>query len=168
MGVEIERKYLPRANTWRRLIKPPGLLIRQGYLAVGARCTVRVRIKGSQAWLTAKGPRAGASRPEFDYPIPIEDAAAMLDSLCEKPLIEKTRHIVSQNGHNFEIDEFHSENAGLVVIELELQSEDQSIELPDWIGQEVTGDPRYYNSSLARHPFTTWPPTSAQIAQAPQ
>ena len=114
--------------------------------------TVRIRVNGAQGWITVKGANTGASRPEFEYPIPLDDANAILDSLCEKPLIEKTRYVVRENGCAFEIDEFHAENAGLIVIEIELASEDQAVDLPDWIGEEVTHDPRYYNSNLARHP----------------
>jgi adenylate cyclase len=113
---------------------------------------VRVRVKGEKAWITIKGTTIGASRPEFEYPIPLGDATFMLDCLCEKPLIEKTRYLVKGDGCVFEIDEFDAENAGLVLVEVELGSEDQAVELPDWVGEEVTDDPRFYNSNLARNP----------------
>ena len=154
--MEIERKYLPAGDAWRRAVDGPGVLIRQGYLVSGNPCTVRVRIKGDEAWITVKGARIGASREEFEYPIPVGEAEIMLDSLCEKPLIEKTRYIAKRSDAVFEIDEFHGENAGLVLVEAELETEDQVIGLPDWIGEEVTGDPRYYNSNLVRMPFAAW------------
>jgi len=152
---EIERKYLLKSDAWRGLAEGPGMLIRQAYLARGA-CTVRVRVRGDEAWITVKGARIGASRPEFEYPIPYEDATRMLEGLCEKPVIEKRRHLVKAAGCVFEIDEFLGANAGLVVAEVELASEDQVVELPDWIGKEVTEDARYYNSNLVRHPYSAW------------
>jgi CYTH domain-containing protein len=156
MATEIERKFLLGNDAWKRAIDGPGLLVRQGYLSDGRQCTVRVRVKGEKAWITVKGPTIRCSRSEYEYPIPIEDATAMLDSLSAKPLIEKTRYTVTRGGVVFEIDEFHAENAGLVLAEVELESEDQAVDLPDWIGEEVTGDPRYYNSNLARFPYTQW------------
>jgi CYTH domain-containing protein len=155
-AVEIERKYLPKGDGWRNALTGPGVPIRQGYLASGAGCTVRVRVKGKRAYLTVKGPTRGASRAEFEYPIPTEDAREMLETLCAKPLIEKTRYVVRHWGLDFEIDEFHGENAGLVLVEVELEREEQKIELPEWVGPEVTGDMRYYNSNLARNPFGRW------------
>ena len=160
MGTEIERKFLPKGDDWKRAIDAPGVSIRQGYLSSVKERTVRVRVKGEQAWITVKGITTGASRPEFEYPIPLEEAAWMLDRLCERPLIEKTRYVVHRNGCAFEIDEFHAENAGLVLVEVELASEDQVVELPEWIGEEVTHDARYYNSSLARRPYARWPERS--------
>ena len=156
MGIEIERKYLPQGDGWRKAAAEPGLLIRQGYLAASGKCTVRVRVKGEQAWITIKGMRVGASRPEFEYPIPLSEGAWMLDALCEGSVIEKTRHVVRRDGFAIEIDEFQGANSGLVLIEIELAGEDQAPELPDWVGEEVTDDPRYYNSSLARRPYAQW------------
>jgi CYTH domain-containing protein len=152
MGTEIERKFLPNGDGWKSVADGPGQVIRQGYLSNSRERTVRVRIKGERAWITVKGINVGASRPEFEYPIPPEDAAWMLDHLCEKPQIDKTRHVVRQNGCAFEIDEFHGENAGLVIVEVELEGEDQEVDLPEWVGAEVTGDARYYNSNIARNP----------------
>jgi adenylate cyclase len=152
MGTEIERKFLPKGEGWKRAVDGPGTRIRQGYLSSVQERTVRVRVKGGEAWITVKGTTTGASRPEFEYPIPLGDATFMLDCLCEKPLIEKTRYLAKGDGCVFEIDEFHAENAGLVLVEVELGSEDQVVELPDWIEEEVTDDPRLYNSNLARHP----------------
>lgn len=155
MGTEIERKYLLKSDAWRGQTDGPGVLMRQGYLARGT-CTVRVRVCGEEAWITVKGARVGASRPEYEYAIPLEDAARMLDWLCEKPMIEKTRHRVTVARCVFEIDDFHGANAGLVVAEVELTSEEQAVELPEWIGEEVTEDARYYNSNLVRNPYSEW------------
>ena len=157
MGTEIERKFLPRGESWRRAADGPGVLIRQGYLASAPYCTVRVRAAGERAWITVKGRITGASRAEFEYPIPIEDAGWMLGSLCGGLLIEKTRYRVAHGGLVFEIDEFHAENAGLILVEVELESEDQAVALPDWIGEEITGDFRYSNSNLAHSPYGRWP-----------
>jgi CYTH domain-containing protein len=117
--------------------------------------TVRVRIADSQAFLTIKGPNEGIRRQEFEYPIPLADADALL-ALCEGPLIEKHRHRVVHGGLLWEIDEFHGANAGLVVAEVELPSVEHPFEAPPWLGREVSHDPRYFNSSLSRHPFSTW------------
>jgi adenylate cyclase len=106
--------------------------------------------------LTIKGRTVGATRAEWEYPIPMEDAHAFLDSLCEKPLIEKRRHRIPYAGMVWEVDEFLGENAGLVVAEIELESEHQEFSRPEWIGEEVTQDPRYFNANLLRHPYTKW------------
>lgn len=154
MGIEIERKFLLSGDGWRGL--GTSTLMRQGYLAADPVRTVRVRIEGERAVLTVKGKSTGASRGEWEYPIPVPDAAELLDGLCEQPLVEKVRHRIEHAGHVWEVDEFQGQNAGLVVAEIELASEDEAFEKPDWIGQEVTGDKRYYNSSLIRHPYADW------------
>jgi CYTH domain-containing protein len=154
MGIEIERKFLLKGDGWRGLGQPT--LMRQGYLAADPVRTVRVRIEGERAVLTIKGKSTGASRGEWEYEIPVADAAELLDGLCEQPLVEKTRHRIEHAGHTWEVDEFEGENAGLVVAEIELGSEDEAFEKPDWIGQEVTGEKRYYNSSLIRLPYAKW------------
>ena len=154
MGVEIERKFLPSSDGWREL--SAGISYRQGYLYTGSGMTVRLRIAGEKGFLTIKGPGSGASRMEFEYQIPIEDANEMLDRLCEKPLIEKNRHTIGYRGFVWEVDEFFGDNEGLVVAEIELEFEDQQFDLPEWIGEEVTGDPRYFNASLVKTPFSTW------------
>lgn len=153
MGLEIERKFLVRNDSWRTVEGTP---FRQGYLNSDLNRVVRVRTMGKQAVLTVKGLNTGAVRREFEYEIPLDDANAMLDDLCERPLIEKTRHKVEFAGHTWEIDEFLGDNAGLVVAELELQSVDEDFEKPDWLGEEVTDDPRYFNSNLVLRPYTTW------------
>ncbi|MFK3736512.1 CYTH domain-containing protein [Massilia sp. TN1-12] len=154
MGIEIERKFLLAGDGWRGLGTPT--LMRQGYLVADAVRTVRVRIEGERAVITVKGKSTGASRGEWEYAIPVPDAAELLDGLCEQPLVEKVRHRIDHAGHVWEVDEFLGLNAGLVVAEIELGAEDEAFDKPDWIGQEVTGDKRYYNSSLIRHPYSEW------------
>ena len=156
MGTEIERKFLVQGDAWKRAAEGPGEPVRQGYLSTAREHTVRVRVKAGKGYITIKGESAGARRAEFEYPIPSEDATTMLDSLCQRPLIEKTRYVVRHRGCCFEVDEFHGDNAGLFVAEVELSSEDHEVELPEWIGKEVTDDPRYYNSNLVRHPYAHW------------
>lgn len=156
MGTEIERKFLLASDQWRDLTEGSGHLIRQGYLSSVKERTVRVRSAGDRAWITVKGITQGASRAEFEYPIPVADANLMLDALCEKPLIEKTRYVVPQGDRKFEIDEFHGENAGLIVAEVELESEAAGIDRPPWLGAEVTDDPRYFNAKLVSFPFSKW------------
>lgn len=155
MAVEIERKFLIDAEGIGDL--PKGHRIRQGYIPTQNATTVRVRVIDQHGYLTIKGPSSnGLSRLEFEYPIPLADAEDMLDRFCQKPLIEKTRHRVAWAEHIWEIDLFSGDNDGLIVAEVELQSEDDEPELPPWIQQEVTGDPRYYNSNLRRHPYCDW------------
>ena len=154
MGVEIERKFLLQGEAWRGLGQ--AVLLRQGYLSSARERVVRVRIEGEQAMLTIKGANVGATRGEWEYPIPLADAAELLDGLCEQPLIEKVRHRIEHAGMVWEVDEFLGANAGLIVAEIELASEDQPFEKPDWIGAEVSGDARYYNANLIRHPFSQW------------
>lgn len=154
MAKEIERKFLLEGDGWRRLAE--GKLYRQGYLSSVKERTVRVRTVGQKGFLTIKGITVGATRVEYEYEIPLEDCNAMLDDLAEKPIIEKKRYVVAFGGLNWEIDEFFGENAGLVVAEVELGSEDQAFDKPSWVGEEVTGDPRYFNSNLIAHPYSTW------------
>lgn len=154
MGREIERKFLVRRAAWTPAGK--GTPTRQGYLSSAKERVVRVRIAGDRAFLTVKGVAVGLTRPEFEYAIPVDDAAAMLDGLCERPLVEKERHVEVHGGRRWEIDVFHGENEGLVVAELELGSEDEPFEAPPWVGEEVSSDPRYANANLARLPFSLW------------
>jgi adenylate cyclase len=158
MGIEIERKFLVINDQWRDAASATHFA--QGYITRGTGRTVRVRIAGAEAFLTIKGPVSGISRSEYEYPIPLEDAQGML-SLCEGPIIEKIRFKFSHEGHLWEIDEFLGENAGLIVAEVELSHPEEEVLLPDWIGKEVTGDPRYYNSNLTIHPFRAWKIESA-------
>ena len=154
MGREIERKFLVTGDAWRA--GATGIRYRQGYLSTDPERTVRVRIEGTKAKLTVKGPNRGASRDEFEYDIPTADADQMLNERCLKPLIEKTRYPIPFGGRTWEVDVFAGDNRGLVVAEVELQSENEQVELPPWVSREVTDDPRYYNSNLARTPFTSW------------
>jgi CYTH domain-containing protein len=130
--------------------------MRQVYLVAVPVRTVRVRIEGERAVITIKGKSIGASRGEWEYGIPVPDATELLDGLCEQPQVEKIRHRIEHAGHTWEVDEFLGPNAGLVVAEIELDAEDEAFEKPDWIGAEVTGDKRYYNSSLIRQPYSQW------------
>lgn len=154
MGIEIERKFLVRGEDWKSLGQ--GVLLRQGYLSSAPERVVRVRIEGDSAMLTIKGRSTGATRSEWEYPIPLVDAQAFLDSLCERPIIEKKRYRIPFADMTWEVDEFLGENAGLIVAEIELASEEQAFVKPDWIGEEVTHDTRYFNANLLRQPFSTW------------
>ena len=158
MGVEIERKFLVPGTDWKAGLS--GTEYRQGYLTSDPEPTVRVRLAGAQGYLTIKGASVGASRLEFEYPIPAGEAVQMLERLCRKPVIEKVRYRVPYAGMVWDVDEFFGDNAGLVLAEIELEYEDQVVELPPWAGLEVTDDKRFYNASLAEHPLATWPPGS--------
>jgi len=148
MGIEIERKFLVRNTDWKQ--NAQGVLYRQGYLSSDKQCTVRVRIAGDSAFVTIKGITTGISRLEFEYPIPLGDAVTMLDKLCAGALIEKTRYRIEHAGNIWEVDEFAGANSGLVLAEIELHDEAQAFEKPHWLGEEVSGDPRYFNSNLAK------------------
>lgn len=157
MPLEIERKFLIDLSRWH----PQGVArrLRQGYIPSDA-ATVRVRRDDSRGWITLKGApmdtRQGVTRAEFEYEIPLADADWMLDNLCRRPLIEKTRHTFDHAGHTWEVDVFEQDNAGLVVAEIELTSEDEEFARPDWLGEEVSADPRYNNQQLSRVPFREW------------
>lgn len=154
MGLEIERKFLVQGDAWKALGEP--VFFRQGYLSSQKERTVRVRIEGDRAVITIKGKSVGAVRGEWEYPIPVQDAAELLDGLCEQPLIEKYRRKIAVGAHVWEVDEFLGANAGLVVAEIELRAEDEAFDQPEWVADEVTDDARYYNSNLVRHPFSNW------------
>ena len=154
MTREIERKFLVDIAEWRA--EAAGTLYRQGYLSSVKERVVRVRIAGERAFLTVKGITSGISRLEFEYPIPLADAEAMLDRLCERPLVEKTRHREVFAGRTWEIDVFHGDNDGLVVAEVEIASPEEKVELPRWAVAEVSNDPRYFNSNLAANPYKNW------------
>ena len=156
MAVEIERKFLVHKDAWRT--QGEGVLLRQGYLSSNPDRVVRVRIEGNAASMTIKGRTTGATRGEWEYAIPVADAQALLEGLCERPLIEKYRTRIVHEGMTWEVDEFLGDNAGLIVAEIELQSEGQAFSKPDWVGEEVTHDPRYFNANMIRHPYTTWKP----------
>ena len=154
MGKEIERKFLTKGEAWRDLGE--GLRYRQGYLSTAKERVVRVRTVGRRGYLTIKGISHGATRAEFEYPIPLEDAETLLNDLCQRPLVEKVRYRVTMGDLVWEIDEFEGVNQGLIVAEVELTREDQPLPLPPWIGEEVTDDPRYFNANLIAHPYITW------------
>lgn len=157
MALEIEKKYLVDTS----LLKLPGEgeRIKQGYIPCEGKTVVRVRVKGSNAFLTLKGSNRGAVRTEFEYPIPVEDALAMMDELCQGPKIEKIRYLIPYGEHQWEVDFFEGDNQGLIVAEVELSEEEEEVELPNWVTQEVTGDAKYYNSNLLDNPFIKWKKT---------
>ena len=154
MATEIERKFLVNGDLWRSL--GTGESYTQGYIPTQDQTTVRIRIVGDRGYLTIKGENQGIVRAEFEYPIPLDDAEKMLATLCRPPFIEKNRYRIPQGDLIWEVDEFSGENQGLILAEVELKTEHQAIALPPWIGQEVTGDPRYYNSNLVNHPYQSW------------
>jgi CYTH domain-containing protein len=154
MAKEIERKFLVKTAAWKP--QGAGVHFKQGYLNTQKERVVRVRIEGEKAKLTIKGVTTGVTRSEFEYAIPVEDAAILLDHLCEKPLIDKHRHAEIHGGKTWEIDVFHGDNEGLVVAEIELKSETETFSRPDWAGEEVSSDPRYFNSNLLKNPFKNW------------
>ncbi|HTT08540.1 MAG TPA: CYTH domain-containing protein [Gammaproteobacteria bacterium] len=157
MAEEIERKFLPKNDGWRRAVHK-STRYHQGYLRTGtdSGCSVRVRIEGDEARLNIKSMTLGASRAEFEFPIPTMEARALLEMLCARPFIDKVRHFVEHQGHTWEIDVFEGDNAGLVVAEIELNNPDETFARPEWLGEEVTDDPRYYNVNLAQYPYKDW------------
>ena len=153
MGIEIERKFLVNGESWKQGVQ--GVVFKQGYLQTRP-CTVRVRTEGERGVLTIKGPTHGFSRAEYEYEIPYSEAMELLAQFSLYPILHKVRYRVPYAGKLWEIDEFFAANAGLVLAEIELESEDEPFERPFWLGKEVSGDSRYANSALAREPFTTW------------
>ncbi|MCK4564563.1 MAG: CYTH domain-containing protein [Verrucomicrobia bacterium] len=154
MGIEIERKFLVEGDAWKA-VAGEGLACRQGYLDSGKGTTTRVRIIGERAYLTIKGATSGITRSEFEYEIPVPDAESLL-ALCGAAIIEKKRHFIKHAGMVWELDVFSGANTGLVMAEIELETEGQPFILPEWTGEEVSADPRYRNAHLARHPFSEW------------
>jgi len=156
MPEEIERKFLVDVD--KLFLPENGERIMQGYIPIAkeTRTAVRVRVKGTEAYLTIKGKNTGAVRAEYEYSIPLEDAEEILAKLCQKPFIEKTRYEIQIDAHVWEVDVFFGENEGLIVAEIELGKEDEKFALPDWVLEEVTGDNRYYNSNLVLNPFKNW------------
>ncbi|MCU0857453.1 MAG: CYTH domain-containing protein [Pontiellaceae bacterium] len=157
MKQEIERKFLVVSDGWRESADS-GRACRQGYITGSREVTVRVRVIGDQGYLTLKGPASGISRAELEYEIPAADAEYMLANFCTGGIVSKVRYISFQNGLRWEIDEFSGANQGLVVAEIELKSENQIFNKPDWLGEEVSFDPRYTNAALSRNPFSAWMP----------
>ncbi len=155
MYKEIERKFLVVGNAWRN--EASSFQFCQGYIYSSAQCLVRIRTESEKAYITIKGPKDGIARTEYEYPIPLQDAQELLEKLAFKPLIYKTRHKVPMGEYVWEIDEFEGDNAGLIVAEIEIESEDAHFERPAWLGKEVTHDARYRNAALARLPYAQWP-----------
>ena len=155
MALEIERKFLVCHDGWRAQADA-GTAYRQGYLVGSKQASVRVRIEGEVARLNIKSATLGVRRQEYEYPIPVEEAKELLETLCEQPQIEKVRYRVQHADHLWEIDVFEGANRGLIVAEVELRSEEESVVLPDWVGEEVSDDPRYYNVCLVKHPYSEW------------
>ena len=155
MATEIERKFLVRDDSWQAHVYRSAHL-RQGYLVSDKTRSVRVRITDDTAQLNIKSGTLGISRSEYEYPIPLLDAQDILANLCRKPLLEKTRHWLRHGHHVWEIDVFAGDNAGLVVAEVDLNAPDEPVELPPWVGKEVSDDIRYYNSCLVKHPYKDW------------
>jgi len=153
MPVEIERKFLVASDAWR--LGALGKPYCQGYLSRTPETTIRVRTEGEDACLTIKGKTTGISRPEFEYRIPFQEALE-LQQLCATPLVIKTRYEILYEGEIWEVDEFHGDNEGLIIAEIEIEHPEAAIKLPPWIGKEVTHEARYYNSNLSKHPFKTW------------
>ncbi|GAA0405023.1 CYTH domain-containing protein [Cocleimonas flava] len=154
MAKEIERKFLIDLKLIGDL--PDGKLISQGFIGTNDKTVVRARIKGDEAFLTLKGEVTGFTRSEFEYQIPVDDATNIIKELCSGGVVEKTRYEIIYENHTWEIDIFHGQNEGLVVAEVEVQSESESVSLPKWIVEEVTGDPKYFNVSLLSNPYSQW------------
>jgi adenylate cyclase len=155
MALEIERKYLVINENWKSAVEAEAVL-KQGYLTAQPDLTVRVRIDGEKAQLTIKSATSGISRSEYEYAIPQQDAEELLANLVTGTVIDKRRYKVRCGAHLWDLDVFHGDNEGLVMAEIELQSEDEPFEMPDWAGEEVSGDARYYNANLVRHPYRDW------------
>ena len=154
MALEIERKYLIDLEKIGTLEN--GIRIKQGYLSTNKDAVVRVRVKNDKAYLTIKGSNSGIARLEYEYEIPLIEANEMFEKLCQKPVIDKTRYIINHENHTWEVDVFYGDNEGLVVAEVELKDENEKINLPSWIKEEVTSDNRYFNSNLMKHPYKDW------------
>nr|VFK16393.1 MAG: adenylate cyclase [Candidatus Kentron sp. LPFa]VFK32120.1 MAG: adenylate cyclase [Candidatus Kentron sp. LPFa] len=185
MPTEIERKFLVIDDSWRQQASE-GIRYRQGYFGIGKTksreepvcalgptpfpswretltcspnaktCSVRVRVAGDKATLNIKGATLRITRHEYEYPIPLKDAEEMLALFCERPFIEKTRYLVKNGVHTWEIDVFEGDNAGLIVAEIELSREDEAFEMPPWAGRDVSQEARYYNVCLREHPYKDW------------
>ena len=155
MAIEIEHKFLLLNDDWRKLVIK-SVIFKQGYLNSLPTSSIRVRISNNSAWLNIKSATIGNQRNEYEYEIPLNDGNEIIELLCSKPVIEKTRHYVITEGHTWEIDEFHGENQGLIVAEIEIETIDTKFIQPAWIGDEVTQDLRYYNNNLAHTPYSKW------------
>jgi len=155
MGIEIERKFLVHKELWDKTNKGKGAYLKQGYILADPTKTIRVRIADDQGYLTIKGKNTGISRQEFEYEIPKQEASELLQDFTSSSL-EKIRYRIEFSGKTWEVDEFLGLNEGLIVAEIELKSENENFEIPQWIDQEVSGDKKYYNSYLSQFPFKSW------------
>ncbi|MBO9730258.1 MAG: CYTH domain-containing protein [Chitinophaga sp.] len=155
MPKEIERKYLVDLDKWQQVEKPAGQHYRQGYLVTDPQKTIRVRLTPTQGFLTIKGISTGASRLEYEYEIPVAEAKELLDNFAVSEL-SKIRYHVDFKQHTWEVDEFLGDNAGLFIAEIELSSEDEAFEIPEWVTEDVTGEKQYYNANLTIHPYKNW------------
>ena len=155
MPTEIERKFLLKDDSWKEL-SDQGTAYSQGYLMGSKQASVRIRIQGNKAFLNIKSATIDITRQEFEYEIPLDEATEMLESLCDKPLIKKTRFHLKNENHLWEIDVFEGDNKGLIVAEIELSDKDEVFTKPDWLGKEVSDDARYYNTCLVKHPYKDW------------
>ena len=155
MAIEIERKFLVNKDKWNEQSKGKGVFYRQGYILIDPAKTIRVRVGADKGFITIKGASVGASRPEYDYEIPAQDAMEMLDNFCASD-VSKTSYKLTYGGKLWEVDEFTGKNEGLIIAEIELRDEQEAIDLPDWIEQEVTDQEKYYNSNLSVKPYNSW------------
>lgn len=155
MAIEIERKFLVKDDSWRNL-SDQGTGYSQGYLIGSQKSSVRVRIQGKEAFLNIKSATIDITRQEFEYEIPLDEATELLETLCDKPLISKTRFHLKYENHLWEIDVFEGDNKGLIVAEIELRDKNEPFTKPDWLGEEVSDDARYYNTCLVKHPYKDW------------
>lgn len=155
MNIEIEHKYSVKPELWQQVVPRNSVEVKQAYLYSDPQKTVRVRVMGLQGFITIKGKTESASRPEFEYEIPVAEAEELIKLFCFR-IIEKTRHYVDHNGHLWEVDQFYGENEGLFIAEIELDSVDETYDLPVWIDKDITADKRYSNSMLAEKPYKYW------------
>jgi len=155
MAIEIEHKYLVKQDLWNRILPSKSVRIKQGYLSTEPGKSIRVRVLDQQGFITIKGASVGPKRLEYEYEIPVQDAEELLDGFCTK-LVSKVRHYVQYDNHTWEVDVFDGPNLGLVIAEIELQSEDELYSKPEWIDEDITHDFRYSNSNLSLNPYSTW------------
>lgn len=155
MAIEIERKFLVKSHEYRSHSQDVRII--QGFIKNTRESIVRIRIMGDKASFAIKGSTSVATRIEYEYSIPLKDANELLENFCEKPIIDKVRYLYVFKGFTWEIDEFHGNNEGLIVAEIELEHENQEFQKPEWLGKEVTGEPKYYNANLIKFPYKDWP-----------
>ncbi len=155
MALEIEHKFLVLDDSWKKMVTE-SFEYKQGYLSSDSKRSIRVRTSSAKAWINIKSATIGTQRHEYEYEIPLQDGIEILLTLCQKPLIEKTRYLIPYQEHVWELDVFTGDNEGLIVAEIELSSKGENFAKPDWVGQEVSFDLRYYNNNLCKHPYKKW------------